>query len=126
MEKAYICSPLSGNTKENLKNAVAYARFVFDRCGMIPVMSHFYVLILDDNIEFERKIGTSLGLEMILDARHMWVFGDNITPGMKDEIRLAESLKRVIHYVTDEQCEEIQNKYGGYAHEKNKEFEIAI
>ncbi len=126
MEKAYICSPLSGNTKENLKNAVAYARFVFDRCGMIPVMSHFYVLILDDNIEFERRIGTSLGLEMILDAKHMWVFGDNITPGMKDEIRLAESLKRVIHYVTDEQCEEILNKYGGYAHEKNKEFEIAI
>lgn len=126
MEKAYICSPLSGNTKENLKNAVAYARFVFDRCGMIPVMSHFYVLILDDNIEFERKIGTSLGLEMILDARHMWVFGDNITPGMKDEIRLAESLKRVIHYVSDEKCEKILNKYGGYAHEKNKEFEIAI
>ena len=126
MEKAYICSPLSGNTKENLKNAVAYARFVFDRCGMIPVMSHFYVLILDDDIEFERKIGTSLGLEMILDAKHMWVFGDNITPGMKDEIRLAESLKRVIHYVSDEQCEEILNKYGGYAHEKNKEFEIAL
>jgi len=126
MEKAYICSPLSGNTKENLKNAVAYARFVFDRCGMIPVMSHFYVLILDDDIEFERKIGTSLGLEMILDAKHMWVFGDTITLGMKDEIRLAESLKRVIHYVSDEQCEEILNKYGGYAHEKNKEFEIAI
>lgn len=126
MEKAYICSPLSGNTKDNLKNAVAYARFVFDRCGMIPVMSHFYVLILDDDIEFERKIGTSLGLEMILDTKHMWVFGDNITPGMKDEIRLAESLKRVIHYVSEKQCEEILNKYGGYAHEKNKEFEIAI
>jgi len=126
MEEAYICSPLSGNTKDNLKNAVAYARFVFDRCGMIPVMSHFYVLILDDDIEFERKIGTSLGLEMILDAKHMWVFGDTITPGMKDEIRLAESLKRAIHYISDEQCKEILNQYGGYANEQIKKYEIAL
>jgi len=126
MEKAYICSPLSGNTKDNLKNAVAYARFVFDRCGMIPVMSHFYVLILDDDIEFERKVGTSLGLDMILDARHMWVFGDTITSGMKDEIRLAESLKRSIHYVSDEQCKEILKQYGGYANEQIKKYEIAL
>lgn len=25
MEKAYICSPLSGNEKKNINNAIAYA-----------------------------------------------------------------------------------------------------
>ena len=36
MEKAYICSPLAGNKKENINNAIAYAKFVYHRCGMIP------------------------------------------------------------------------------------------
>lgn len=126
MEKAYICSPLGGNTKENILNAIAYARFVFDRCGMIPVMSHFYALILDDNDPEERKIGMSVGLDMILETTHIWVFGDTITEGMDKEIRIGESLKRKVHYINDYQCEEILNKYGGYAHEKNEEFEIAL
>ena len=48
MEKAYICSPLFGNEKENINNAIAYAKYVYHRCGMLPIMSHFYALIFDD------------------------------------------------------------------------------
>ena len=118
MEKAYICSPLSGDVKQNIAKAVAYAKFVYKRCGMIPVMSHFYALILDDSKESERKLGTALGIDMLLDTTHIWVFGDTITDGMKEEIKTANSLKRIIHYVNDYQCKEILRKYGGFSNEK--------
>lgn len=49
MRRAYICSPLSGNISGNIENAKRYARYIF-KCGMAPVIPHFYALILDDEI----------------------------------------------------------------------------
>ncbi len=113
MEKAYICSPLSGNEKENINNAIAYSKFVYNRCGMIPIMSHFYALIFDDTDKIQRELGISIGLGQILDSEHMWVFGNTISDGMGDEIRKAMALKRPIHYIDDYQCKEILKVYGG-------------
>ncbi len=33
MEKAYICSPLAGNEKQNINNAIAYAKGVLCSFG---------------------------------------------------------------------------------------------
>ena len=113
MEKAYICSPLAGNEKENINNAIAYAKFVYHRCEMIPIVSHFYALIFEDADKGEREIGISIGLGQILDSDHLWVFGNTISDGMGDEIRKAMALKRPIHYIDDYQCKEILKVYGG-------------
>lgn len=113
MEKAYICSPLSGNETENINNAIAYAKFVYHRCGMIPIMSHFYSLIFDETNKVQRELGISIGLGKILDSEHMWVFGNTITEGMGEEIRKAMALNRTIHYIDDYQCKEILKEYGG-------------
>lgn len=113
MEKAYICSPLSGNEKKNINNAIAYAKFVYHRCEMIPIVSHFYALIFDDVDKVEREIGISIGVGQILDSEHVWVFGNTITEGMDEEIRKAMALKRTIHYIDDYQCKEILKVYGG-------------
>lgn len=113
MEKAYICSPLFGNEKENINNAIAYAKYVYHRCGMLPIMSHFYALIFDDTDKVQRELGISIGLGQILDSEHVWVFGNTITDGMGEEIRNAMSLNRPIHYVNDYQCKEILKVYGG-------------
>lgn len=126
MEKAYICSPLSGNTKQNIANAIAYSKFVYERCGMIPVMSHFYALILNDNDEAQRQVGVSMGIDMLLSTKHVWVFGDSVTEGMKEEIKTAVSLKRTIHYINDMQCKEIRKRYGGTQNEETLNFEIAV
>ena len=126
MEKAYICSPLSGDVKQNIAKAIAYSRFVYEKCGMIPVMSHFYALILNDKKIEERRIGLSLGIDMLLETTHVWVFGDNLTEGMREEIRTAVSLKRNIHYINDYQCYEILRKYGGILNEKEIEYVSAI
>lgn len=113
MKKAYVCSPLAGNEKENIKNAIAYAKYIYHRCGMIPIMSHFYALIFDDKDKVQRELGISIGLGQILDSQHIWVFGDTITEGMDEEIQKATALNRPIHYVDDFQCKEILKVYGG-------------
>ena len=53
MRRAYICSPLSGNISGNIENAKRYARYIF-KCGMAPVIPHFYALVLNDEIPDER------------------------------------------------------------------------
>lgn len=113
MKKAYICSPLNGNERKNINNAIAYAKYIYERCDMIPIMSHFYALILDDNDRIQRETGISISLGKILDSEDVWVFGNTITDGMGEEIRKAMALGRPIHYITDEQCKEILRVYGG-------------
>ncbi len=113
MEKAYICSPLAGNEKQNINNAIAYAKFVYHRCGMIPNMPHFYALIFDDTDKAQRELGISIGLGQILDSEHLWVFGNTISDGMGEEIRKAMALNRKINYIDDYQCSEILKEYGG-------------
>lgn len=113
MKKAYICFPLSGDEITNIKNAVAYAKFIYQKCGMIPVMPHFYALILDDKDQAQRELGMSIGLEQLLNSHHVWVFGNTITKGMEKEIRNALSLRRPIHRISDHECKKILNEYGG-------------
>jgi hypothetical protein len=83
-------------------------------------------LILNDRKTEERKIGLALGIDMLLETTHVWVFGDNLTEGMREEIRTAVSLKRTIHYINDYQCYEILRKYGGILNEKEIEYVSAI
>lgn len=113
MQKAYICSPLHGDEKQNINNAIAFAKFVYNRCEKIPIMSHFYSIILDDSDKIQREVGVSIGLGQILDSEEVWVFGNTITEGMGEEIRNAMALNRDIHYVDDYQCEEILKVFGG-------------
>lgn len=113
MEKAYICSPLARNEKQNINNAIAYAKFVYNRCNMIPLMSHFYALILDDSDAIQRKTGISISIGQILNSHHLWVFGNTISDGMGEEIRNAMALDIPIHYIDDYQCQEILKVYGG-------------
>lgn len=113
MKKAYICSPLRSNEKQDINNAISYAKFVYERCGMIPIMPHFYAFIFDDKDKSQKELGISISLGKILDCTDIWVFGNTVTKKMKQEIQNAKALKRNIHYITDEQCEEILKVYGG-------------
>ena len=94
MRRAYICSPLSGNISGNIENAKRYARYIF-KCGMAPVIPHFYALILDDEIPDERKL-------------EVWVFGDEITEGMKKEIIFAEKLNIKVKYISEKELKKTE------------------
>ena len=109
MKKVYVWSPLGGNVSENIENAKVYAKYVFDR-GMAPFIPHFYATILDDEIEAERNLGKQAGISLLFGCDAIWVFGDKVTSGIKEEIQFAKHLKIEIKYISKE---EIGGLYNG-------------
>ncbi len=97
-KRVYICSPLKGQIVKNQMKARAYCRFAFDK-GYVPICPHIYFTqFLDDGNKDERAAGLRYGLELMWQARELWVFGLTISEGMRAEIELAEDLKIPIKY----------------------------
>jgi hypothetical protein len=91
MKKVYICAPLKSNTEENLKDIKKYAKYLL-KCGMAPVVPHFYALCLDYSNENEKELGTKAALSLLWFCDELWVFGDEITDCMQNEIDLCKNL----------------------------------
>ncbi len=90
-KKVYICAPLGGDVEGNLKKAIAYTKFVL-QSGAAPVTPHFYALCLDDKNAEERELGRSAGMSLLWFCDAMWIFGDTVTEGMREEIRFCQNL----------------------------------
>jgi len=113
MKKVYICSPLGGDIKGNLEKVKRYTRYAL-MCGTAPVVPHFYALCLNDNNQKEREIGLAAGLGMLWFCDELWVFGQTVTEGMKQEIQFCKHLNIKTRYVSEK---EIRKKIGGITHE---------
>lgn len=95
----YVCSPLRGDVKNNIKRANEYSKFVYQQ-GYIPVAPHVtFTQFLNDDIPEERKDGMDMGLELLRVCDEVWVFGEILTEGMAREAELAERLGRPIHRI---------------------------
>lgn len=102
----YIASPLRGscnyeNYKYNIEMAKRYCKTVTKE-GYIPIAPHLYFTeFLNDKNKKERSLGLQLGLEVLRHCNEVWVFGNEISEGMKAEIKLAKQLNIPIkHYKT--------------------------
>lgn len=109
MKKVYICAPLGGNIKGNLEKAKWYTEYAL-RCGVAPVTPHFYALCLDDHDPKEREIGRKAGMSLLWFCDELWIFGDEVTEGMKAEIDFCRSLNLKTRKVRDS---EIYKVLGG-------------
>ena len=113
MKKVYICAPLGGDVEGNLERVTRYTRYAL-MCGTAPVVPHFYALCLNDNNQKEREIGLAAGLGMLWFCDELWVFGQTVTEGMKQEIQFCKHLNIKTRYVSEK---EIRKKIGGITHE---------
>ena len=104
MKTVYICSPLGGDIAANLEKAKRYMRYALD-CGTAPVVPPFYALCLDDANMEERELGQKAGLSLLWQCDELWVFGDAITAGMEEEIRLCKSLNIRVRYVSEKEMQ---------------------
>lgn len=125
----YIASPYRGDVKTNTENAKRYSLFAVMQ-GKVPfcpltakkggqpqagfcvakVMSSIYFTqFLDDNVGVERKIGLNLALHMLRRCREVWVFGDTVSEGMRNEIRIAKKRHIPVRYFTSE-CVEVNRR----------------
>ena len=100
--RVYIASRYAGNIEENTAAARRYCRFAVDK-RKIPIASHLlYPQFLDDSVEAERELGLLFGLALLKLCSEVWCFGEEKSPGMKQEIDEAKRLKKRIRYFTNE------------------------
>ena len=100
MKKVYICAPLGGDVAGNLEKAKRYSEYAL-RCGAAPVTPHFYAMCLDDSVPAEREMGIAAGLSLLWFCDEVWVFGDETTDGMANEIKLARNLNIKVRAVKE-------------------------
>lgn len=102
----YIAHPIGGNVKENLEDIVRILRAInlltpVD-VKIIPVVPYYSdILALDDGNPLERKRGIENGIALIETGvfDELWLTGEKISLGMKEEIKMFILMgKPVIDY----------------------------
>lgn len=97
----YVCSKYSGDVEKNTVNAIEYCKCVYKH-GHIPVAPHIYFTrFLDDSIPEERKDGMELGLKLLKQCDELWIFDDDPSVGMQQEIEFARANNIPITYVIE-------------------------
>lgn len=100
MKLVYIASPLAGDVEGNIQNALDYCRFAVSQ-GVAPVAPHtIFTRFLDDRNPVERRIGMKMGFALLERCDELWVFGENITGGMRSEITIAAKHGIPVRYFT--------------------------
>lgn len=95
----YVCSPFAGDIETNVNKARRYSRHALDK-GNIPITPHLlFPQFMDD--DKERKLAMHFNYVLLGKCEEIWVFGDYISPGMKEEVKIAEKRKMKIKYVKE-------------------------
>ena len=98
----YICSPYAGDVTANIENARRYSRFAVDK-HYLPIAPHIYFTqFMDDSIPEERNTAIFMNWVLMSKCVELWVFGENISAGMKAEIDRAKRKHMRIRYFTEE------------------------
>ncbi len=96
--KVYVVSRYAGDTKNNVRLAICYCKYVIAQ-GKMPIASHLlYPQMVDDNIPEEREIGTMFGIALLELCDEVWCFGNELSSGMEREIKEAKRLRKPIKY----------------------------
>ena len=105
MNKVYVSSPLRGDEDGNVAKAIWYARYVADE-GYLPVVPHIYFpQFLRDHIPEERNKAMQMNRVLLLECSELWVFGNVISEGMKQEIEWAKVAGIPIRYFDERMVE---------------------
>lgn len=83
----YVCSPYSGDIEGNTIKAQSYSRYVVEQ-GHFPIAPHLLLPQFMDE-ETERETAIELNYNLIDRVDELWVFGEDTTEGMLDEISYA-------------------------------------
>ena len=86
----YVCSSFRGDTRNNIKKAKSYSRFVVDH-GAIPLTPHLLLPQFMDEAT-ERELAMEMDLFFLSKCDQLWAFGTERSDGMKAEMAEAKRL----------------------------------
>lgn len=110
----YVCSPYStGDVEENVRKARKYCRYALEH-NTIPLAPHLhYPQFMDDNKEEERKLALrKINYVLLGKCDAVWVFGENITSGIRYEISIARKRNMTIKYIRESEVAEWERESG--------------
>ncbi len=92
MKVIFVCSPFQGK-KENMERAKQYCRTLVDT-GHIPIAPHIYFSqFMDDLNPRDRRKALEMNKKLLEFCDELWIFGNEITEGMKEEIEYFRKIK---------------------------------
>jgi len=105
----YICHPIKGKNHQdkvnNLSKILEIVREInLTRPDVVPLTNYFAdCLALDDDVEAERQKGLYNDRKLLESGivDELWVFGDEITEGMEQEIETAKRMGIPVKYVNE-------------------------
>lgn len=95
MKTVFIAHPISGDIRGNVEKVLAICEAVHTN-ELVPVVPYLASLqYLDDTIKEDRELGIMANLECFRRKYidELWLFGDHISNGMREEILLSNELK---------------------------------
>lgn len=96
MKIVYVCSPYKGDIGENVKYAQKCCREIVNN-NNIPIAPHlFFPQFMNE--ETERKMALEMNKRFIDVCDVVYVFGSNISEGMKFELDYAKSIGKEVVY----------------------------
>lgn len=105
----FICSPFAGDVEKNTERAKLYSRFAVINRNAIAFAPHLlFPLYLSDDDPTERELALFMNLVFLGKCDELWVFGKNITKGMKMEIDKAKKKRKMIIRYFTEDMEEVE------------------
>ena len=90
----FIAHPIAGDIEGNMKKVLAICKQIHTQ-EIIPVAPYLVSLqYLNDEVVEDRQLGVEANLECFRRGYidELWLFGDHISTGMKEEILLAKQL----------------------------------
>lgn len=99
----YVCSPYSGDIKNNVSNAKKYSRFAVENRA-IPITPHLlYPQFMNEATE--RDMAMHFNYVLLGKCTELWVFGGIVSRGMAHEISVARKRKMKIRWFDHEMKE---------------------
>jgi hypothetical protein len=96
MKIVYICHPISGDIMGNIEKIMKIIRDInMNEPDVVPFAPYLGdILALDDNKPKERQRGIQNDMAILNSGmvNEMWVYGDKVSAGMKEELRIGFEL----------------------------------
>ncbi len=97
----YVCSPFSGDIEGNTERARKYSRYAVDK-GFIPIAPHLLLPQFMEE-ESERELAMFMDFAIMSYCKELWVFGNTVSSGMKQEIDRANRKGMKVRYIAEEE-----------------------
>ncbi len=110
MKFIYVASPYAGNREKNVAFAKKACEWVRSQGHVFFAPHLFYPQFLEDTQEKQRTEAINMALVILNHSDELWVFGEIISAGMKQEIEFAQVKGIPIRLISTAEMESMECK----------------